>query len=434
MRHSRLRRFAFGVALGLIGPAVAGCGLDLGSLFPGGGGQSQFPRRQAWQSFVVAQSNNTNVRPTATAAADFNVDGRIDAVVAYEGDMIRAPSVILFLQVFQNNNITWNPITIGQGNNLGGIPGVAVGDINGDGRLDVVAAANGRVLYFRSPADVTQANQWQTFTINGSEGGGLGQWTDVAIAQIDALNGADIVASNRTPGRVSFFSAPLPPANDGFGWTRVDIDAAARAGAAAVLVQDINGDGRLDVFSTAPDEAAARVVWHQNPGGNSTANWPRFTIGNIRGATRVASGDLNRDGRPDLVVMNPLALSAPGANDGIQIGWYRRPSDPTQAWNGFVLAQYSANAPTDVAIADVDANGNLDVIAGTRSAGTLRWFTRRNDITQTWIENNLVDISGAEPARFAVADIDIDARPDVIVPLRAGTATNDSVQWYLNPE
>jgi hypothetical protein len=416
--------------------ALCGCDL-LGGLFPGGGGGggSEFPKRNAWSTFNIATAT-TNVRPSAVQVADFDGDGRLDVVVAYEGNPpARQPSVVIFFQNFAGANITWVGVIIGQRADLTGVSALAVADINIDGRLDVIAAANERILYMRGPEDPRIAAGWQMFTITGSQGADLGPWTDVAVGQIDNLRGPDIVASSSgPPGRISFFAAPETP-NNGLGWVRFDIANANRAGAAAIALHDISRDGRLDVVSSAPEEANQQVVWHRNPGGNAMLAWTRFVIGSLRSATRLAIGDLNADGRVDVVATNPAALSAAGANDGIQIAWFRQPDDAATAWDGFILAQFLSNTPFDIRVTDVDVNGTRDVAAGTRVNGTLRWFSRRNDVTQTWIENNIFDLpSGINVQRIALGDIDADARLDVIATLRAADQNNDRVAWYLNPE
>jgi len=420
--------------------ALAGCGA-LSGLFGNiggiGGGQTQvFPRRVAWQGAPITTAATSVVRPVAVVAVDINLDGLVDVVAAFEGSMVQPPSVDLFLQSRSGGQLTWPRVTIGQGPNLAGVSAVAVGDVNLDGRADVVAACNARIVYLRSPQDPTAALQWQSSTIAQSDAAGLGRWRDVAIAQVDNLFGPDIVACNESPGLLSFFQAPML-ANDGFGWVRFDIDGQTRAGAAALLLSDLNGDGRPDIISSAPGEANARIAWYRHPGGTTigmfTGTFSRFVIGNERGVARLALGDLNRDGRADLVCVNSSEPSAADAGDGRRIGWYERPADPTASWVGHVLARFTANTPTDAAVADVDVNGNPDVIVSTRQAGTLRWFTRRDDVRQTWIENNLADLN-AGAVRLAPADIDLDARPDVIAALSGDNGSADGLGWFLNPE
>ncbi|MFO0973347.1 MAG: VCBS repeat-containing protein [Phycisphaerae bacterium] len=417
------RRHAL-LALALAAPllAIDGCGTS--------GGGATFPKSTAWMPFSVTSS--VNVRPTAVAIAEFNGDGRADVVAAFNGNGGQQPAIVLLIQSIVGPNITFTRVPLAQSPQLAGVSSLAIGDLNADGRLDIVAAANGRLIFLRSPADPTQAAGWAAFVIDHSDDAGLGQYRDVAIAQVDLVNGPDIVAANETGNRISFFPAP-PVVVNGAGWTRFDIDAATRAGAFGIALGDLNGDGRIDIVSSAAGEAAARLAWYRNPGGTSQTPWSKFTIGNLPHATRIALDDLDRDGRSDLVAINPGALSMPGANDGIQVGWYRRPADPTTPWDGFLLAQYNAATPTDVAIRDVDANGNKDVIVSTRSPGTLRWFTRRQNIQAQWIENNLRDLSD-DAVQIASDDIDIDARPDVVAALQAASDANDSVAWYLNPE
>lgn len=431
------------LSIPLSGCQVAGqiVGALLGDLLGGlngggGGGTAPYPRRTPWTAFPVANSTG-GVRPTAVATADFNNDGRVDVLATYDGNMVQTPTVVIYFQVFQNNQITWNRVEIASSPQLAGVGGVTVADVNGDGRADVLLGTADRIVFLRAPVNPTQGVDWQGFTIDQSTGGGLGQWRDLRVAQIDNEFGLDIVAANETAGLVCFFRQPQlfggPETLTGNGWVRVTIASTERTGAFGILVDDINRDGRPDVISSAPGEANARLVWYQHPGGNGTMAWTRSTIGNGRGITRIALGDLDRDGRPDVVAMNPLALTAPGANDGIQLIWYQQPSNPATPWVGQVLAQYTSNTPVDIAIADVEANGNPDAFAATRTAGTLRWFSRRENVRSPWIENNLIDLQ-VEPRWIATADIDLDARPDLVVAVRGASEAGDGINWYLNPE
>ncbi len=442
-RPQNFYRCALIIALAGIAAPITGCtalAQILGNLIPSGGGFTPtttntttgppYPRKTVWRNFLVG---NGFSGPNLVATADFNLDGRPDILCSFSGSNVQTPSLVIFFQVFQNGTISFTGTTISRSNSLASIGGLAIGDINADGRPDVVAAANGQIFFLRAPTDPTVGNQWQTFTIAQSNQSGIGQWHQVALAQIDNLFGPDIVCANDTPGQLSVFFAPQlingPNNLTGTGWTRFDIDATTRAGAFGCVTNDVDGDGRMDVVSSAPTEANARIAWYKNPGGNATATWQKFTIGNARGVTKLEMGDLNQDGPKDVVGMNPLQRSGQNSNDGIQLVWYQRPTDVTTPWTGFVLAQFISNTPIDFAITDVEANGRPDVVAATNNSNTLRWFSRRDNVTQTWVENNITDLSQT-PTGISIADIDLNARPDVVANL---ITTNDLVNWYVNP-
>lgn len=378
---------------------------------------TEFPKATEWASATI--NNDAGPRPAVVAVADFDGDGRLDVVAGYQGGGGVDPFVSIF---FQLNPVTFTAVQIASGVLLDGVSALAVADVDGDGHLDVIAACNGRLFFLQSPADPTDGGGWSGDTVAESSGADFNQWTDVLVADIDALNGVDIVACNEDVGRLSFFAAPVAIAG-GAGWTRVDIDAATRMGSAAVAAQDVNGDGRIDLFSSAPGEATSRVAWYENPGGDATGAWTRHTIGNFPG-TRVVLGDLDQDTDMDLVLIDPV---------NNQIGWYGRPVDPGNVWNGFLLAQFISNTPVDVKVADVDGNGQNDVIVPTETSGTLRWFTPVGGATLQWVENNLIDLIDS-PGPIAVGLIDDDARPDVVAPLRATDPADDQVAWFRNPE
>jgi hypothetical protein len=387
----------------------------------GGTGGSGYPKTAAW----VRRTINTGAHagPSVVAVADFDGDSMLDVAVGYPG---AAPVVAAVFIFFQDTTESFTAVELASSADLEGVAALAIADLNNDGSLDIVAACNGRLVFLNSPA-APRTEAWTQSTIAESSGTGLGQWTDVAIGAIDAANGPDIVACNsEAPGRVSWFASPSASIANGAGWTRTDVDMAMRSGASSVALADFNADGRQDVVSTATGESADRIAWYANPTDPVNDAWTKHAIGNLTSATRMVVADINADGRSDVVGLN---------GPGRQIGWYQRPTDATTAWTGYLLTMYTTATPVDVKAADVDGDGQIDIVVATNSGGTLRWFVPFPGMTQTaqWLENNLIDVAETI-GRIALGDIDGDGRPDVIAPLLGATTAADSVVWLENPE
>ncbi len=387
-----------------------------------------------WQQRTVATVGTANSRPTVVEVNDFDGDGRLDIVAGFNGSGGTLASVFIF---FQDDVDNFTAVQIGNHADILGVTALAVGDIDNDTHDDVVAACDGRLLYFNSPNAPRTAAGWAFTTIATSDDAGTGQWDDVAIESIDAANGLDIVASNKGNGWLSWFANPGNAA-DGTGWTRVQIDDTSRDAAAGIALDDIDGDGRIDVFSVATSETTARIRWYKNPTDPAVDAWTKTTIGNLSGASRVAMGDLDNDGDNDLVVTSGVMSSGTGQVTGRIIGWYSQPATPTSAWSGVELTRYTNTStgppvPTDVKVADVDGDGQLDVIVATETAGTLRWFIPVGKQDNPWGENNIRDLA-EDVGRIAIGDIDQDGDPDVIAPLQAATTAQDSIVWFENPE
>jgi hypothetical protein len=414
------RRKSCLVGLALTAAGVCGC-----PFFNPGGNSG--PSTTVWNQRTI--NGNAAVRPVFTATADFDGDGKLDAIAAYTGTVAAGAAVFVF---FQESTDNFTAVRVGGGADFGGMTSLAVADLDGDSRLDVVAACNGRLLYLHSPTDPREAAGWTTTTIDQSTGTNVGPWNDVTVGQLDAAAGPDIVACNPSIARWSWFRSPAANIANGTGWTRTDIDADAdkRVGTASVALVDFNFDGRLDLVSTSQDgNIDPRIAWYANPADPTvSANWTQYRVGNLSAATRLAIADLDADGLSDVIAVNGI---------GRQIAWYKRPSDATTAWSGYVLTQFTSATPVDVKTADIDGSGQIDVVVGASNGGLFRWFSPTPGYAQTaqWTENMVRNlVTSVNPFRFALGDIDGDGRPDVVAPLQGSATSQDVVVWLENPE
>jgi hypothetical protein len=187
------------------------------------------------------------------------------------------------------------------------------------------------------------------------------------------------------------------------------------AGATFVATGDLNGDGRPDVVVVNSGTTANSISVLLSTGGGAFAPPVNITVG--PGPADVAIGDVNGDGRPDLVVTN--------SNDTISVllnvggGAFAAPS---------TLADFPGSLPEGVAIADVNHDGANDIIV-TNSAGSsvtlflgagFGTFTAPIKISTT---APAATTGGGSPSGVAVADYNGDGNLDLATANNDGTAT-----------
>jgi hypothetical protein len=161
----------------------------------------------------------------------------------------------------------------------------------------------------------------------------------------------------------------------------------------SVAVADVNGDGRPDLVVANPDTNTVSVLLGN---GDGTFAPPRA----VTGGSSVAVVDVNGDGKPDLVVTNFYVGTVsvlPGNGDGT--------FGPPQTFA-------TSTAPSSVAVADIDGDGRPDLVVASASDNTVSMLPGNGDGT---FGPPQALVTGSYPRSVAVADVNGDGSPDLVI-------------------
>jgi surface-anchored protein len=224
-----------------------------------------------------------------------------------------------------------------------------------------------------------------------------------------------------------------PPAVKVFdGATRAEVASflpfeASFVGGLYVAAADLDGDGKAE-FVVSPDEGGGpRVTVFSLASGSPTvlANFFGIDDASFRGGARVALGDINGDGTPDLMVAAGFQGGPRVAVfDGTSVGPGRT---PTKLFNDFFVFEEALRNGAFVAFGDVDGDGRADLIAGGGPGGAPRvrvldgaeLLAGREVQVGNFFAGDSANRSGV---RVAAADTDADGRAEVLTGAAAGSA------------
>lgn len=270
---------------------------------------------------------------------------------------------------------------------------VSIGDLDGDGNLDLVLAKGrhwplvDRVLMGDGHGRIRAA--WNLGTAADRSYSGQ-------LADLDGDGELDVVISNDAP------DPKLVYRNDGTGhFTLASTFGRPEWGTRNARIADMNGDGRRDIIVANRAEANSTNYICLNRGqGRFDADCIGFSH---EPATTVTPADMDRDGRMDLVVPHRDGGQSYVYHftTGDNVGNARRvPFGPPDA--GFRMAE----------AADFDADGLIDLVAIDERRGAAIYFGQPGGGYSAGVP---VSDSTVAPYALAVADLDGNGRMDIIV-------------------
>jgi hypothetical protein len=337
---------------------------------------------------------------SSARAADMDGDGDMDVV--------GSASVIDRVSWWENSDgegSLWTEREVAT--SFDGAASVWPTDIDGDGDLDVVGAASaGHDVKWWENAN-GDGTSWQEHNVDTYFRGAC--W--VHSGDIDDDGDMDIVAAASTDDDITWWEN-----TDGNGdsWTEHTIDGSFN-GAAAALAVDIDADGDLDVLGAAV--SGHDITWWENDSGDGSV-WTEHTIdGTFLGASGVCAADIDADGDLDV-------LGAGYFKD--EISWWENTDGEGGSWTEHAVDSDFDDARS-LCSADLDGDGDADIVAGGKSAGDVSWWENTDGAGGAWEEHS-VETAFNGVSCVCVADIDGDGYSDIL-----GTAETDhDVIWWEN--
>jgi hypothetical protein len=236
-------------------------------------------------SFGLPVSYAAGDLPEGITAGDLDKDGNLDlAVTNFLGGSTGYGSLSV---LFGNGDGSFKAPVTGYEVTGADPPSIRAADLNGDGLLDLVAAANGLIGYPGANVLLNQGGGVFGPTVNYQS---ADQATDVAVGDFNRDGKPDLVVTNQSTGNVSVFL------NQGGGTFGPAVNYAGGTENYSLALADFNGDGKLDI---AMADVVGEVTLLL---GNGNGTFQTATVYEPFFPTRLVAGDFNGDGAIDLAI------------------------------------------------------------------------------------------------------------------------------------
>ena len=377
-----------------------------------------------WKRHTI---DNSSRGADGVRLGDANGDGLMDIATGWEeGGVVR-----VYLNPGPDKaKAKWPAVTVGKAKN---VEDAVFVDIDGDGALDVVSSCEGktRTMFVhwapKDKAKYLDADSWTTEPIPATVGKQM--WMYCLPMQINDKRGVDLVVGSKGKGAaVGWLESPDDPRK----LTEWKYHKIVDAGwIMSIRSAKIDADDRADILVSDRKGKSAGVYWLAR----KNDAWKRSDISRVSHEFLFLDASRHADGRVDVII-------ASTRNGKIvryaRAGLYNDSGEATNniEWTKTSIANpFGVGNGKAVAIADIDADGTLDLVhtannGGNRKHPGVTWIPGGVSVARPRDAQNISGPQGVKFDRIELVDLDGDGDLDVIT---CEERDNLGVIWYENP-
>jgi hypothetical protein len=273
--------------------------------------------------------------------------------------------------------------------------------------------------------DLDVVNAAQGFhDINWYENDGTGVFGPANLVSNSVFGPADIVVSDLDgDNHLDIISASEHDdkiawyKNDGLGnFGPQQLISTSADGAYSVFVADMDGDGDQDVLSASYNDD--KVAWYENTDGLGSYG-PQQVISNIAdGARSVYAADLDNDGDMDVI--------SASYNDD-KLAWYENDGNANPNFGSEIIISTSLDGAFNVIVADLNGDNHQDVVCAAWRGHKVVWF--QNDGSASFpTGEQLISDAISYPRNIFASDLDNDGDQDVL----CASEGDSKISWFTN--
>ena len=382
---------------------------------------------QIFKAAITSSSDGQNTLGGATG--DLNGDGKLDVVLASQCATNNCSNGVVTVLLGNGDGTYQTPVSYVTGQDT---ESVALGDVNGDGKLDILAVSECNSGCSSSAVNVLLGNGDGTFQPAVAYNTGAANSNFLAVADANGDGKLDLLVTSVCASSNSCSNGALSVLlgnGDGTFQTAVTYNSGGQL-PEGIAAADVNGDGKLDVAivnecASSSDCSSGVVSLLLGNGDGTFQNAVNFSSGGVY-ADSVALRDVNGDGHADLLVANRCSNSS-NCTYGV-VGVLLGNGDGTFQ----TAVQYTSGGQyaQSVGVIDLNGDGKPDLVvsnecqsnSGCQNGGSASVLLGNGDGTfqlsasYATGSNNSEEPIGPPPVTSVIlGDVNGDGKPDVLV-------------------